>query len=52
MGVDDEIREGIKEINRSLLAGNKDVLLEKAEETVDKLLEMILRKKKFFSQWL
>ncbi|NLJ87531.1 MAG: DUF438 domain-containing protein [Epulopiscium sp.] len=45
-GVDDEIREGIKEINRSLLAGNKDVLLEKAEETVDKLLEMIFKEEK------
>jgi len=47
-GVDDEIRRGIKEVNRLLStnAENKDVFLKKAEETVNKVIEMIFKEEK------
>ncbi|GAE89782.1 DUF438 domain-containing protein [Acetivibrio straminisolvens] len=43
-GVDDEIRAGIKEVNRSLSA--KSIHLEKAEETVNRVAEMIFKEEK------
>lgn len=44
-GVDDEIRDGIKEINKVLSTDDvkKELLLEKAEETVDKAIEMVFK---------
>jgi len=53
-GVDDEIRADIKEINNKLSANaqNQNIPLEKAEEAVNRVIEMILKKKIFFSQWL
>ena len=47
-GVDDEIREGIKEVNKILLSNdeNKGMLLEKAEETLNKVVEMIFKEEK------
>ena len=46
--VDDEIREGIKEVNKILLSNdeNKGMLLEKAEETLNKVVEMIFKEEK------
>lgn len=44
-GVDDEIRAGIKEIRKQLfdLSWDRDELSKKAEETVDRVIEMIFK---------
>ena len=44
-GVDDEIRAGIKEVNRILsdYDANKDMFFEKAEEALNKVIEMIYK---------
>ena len=44
-GVDDEIRSDIKEVNKLLATSGqaKDILIEKAEEAVDKVIEMIFK---------
>lgn len=44
-GVDDEIRADIKEVNKLLATSGqaKDILIEKAEEAVDKVIEMIFK---------
>ncbi|NLU26866.1 MAG: DUF438 domain-containing protein [Hungateiclostridium thermocellum] len=44
-GVDDEIRAAVKEVNRILSAydENKDIFLEKAEEAINKVSEMIYK---------
>jgi DUF438 domain-containing protein len=44
-GVDDEIRAGIKEVNSILSDSveNRDIFLEKAEEAVNKVIEMIFK---------
>src|SRR5690554_1993849 len=44
-GVDDEIRADIKEVNKLLATSgqDKDILIEKAEEAVDKVIEMIFK---------
>lgn len=44
-GVDDEIREGIKDIRRYLThyKGNKEEIIEKLKETINKAMEMIFK---------
>ncbi|NLM27670.1 MAG: DUF438 domain-containing protein [Clostridiaceae bacterium] len=44
-GVDDEIRADIKEVNRILSAydENKDMFLEKAEEAINQVIEMVFK---------